>query len=1030
MAIVEENFPEHLKEPILRHLQFSTVPRIDQLVDDVYTTFKNDYYPGETVMIRLNDYKNDFKTKCVIREKAKFNAVVDANNNYRPAYCQYRVSRVDNGLEVVVDENQITRDRNNFTKWFVKTFIKLSVSRSPKIGAPWIVKSKYATRYRIPTELPPELAHFKEKPPAPPKKRAPQMIRPKGEAGGKNDSKRFINIAAAGPGSKLKNILPAPTKGKQIINTKTASPPPPKRVIAEDLSQPFDSLTKKPKPHRLEELDGCVQQALESWAFLNVYRVPLILDTFTFDDFLTAMVWDDTDSCGLLDEIFCAVLSGFMSEKNQDLLVPLPEEFDLSDIEDEEEAQVKKEDGSSNGEHKDESNGDEVKKEDDKSEVKEEEEDDDEEDDFEDALEEHHNVEKFLEYRGVSWQERLQKRNFKDGGYQIILCGILDLLRDNKEYQSHINEVFEQIAPLENPATPNWLRNSFMTNVTGKLRITTLNILCSLLVNSPLIRQYLDKCMSESTDLRRERLEKLREYKTAFEKAQNTDKELRELVGNPSFNSSNDQQQAETETKKRRRRTGISKEPSEQELAIAKSNPQYATLLASRTAQLRISEDLRIQRRDLEKKILELDVQRIRYLGKDRLFNRYWWFENNGLPNLGGAGKSSAGDEDNEGGDDLDEEDEDDDDEEFLNETYLMGRLWVQGPTEEDAFMKFGLTEEKIKSWSNVFSDEKNQDEEKEEDTETKKSEVKDENETQDEINVDGKLPKNFVEGAEKIFQIFFDQENKVVRSSTENRTLVDEYGAAAENLTPVQRKIIEENPDPLLTTKHWRYYDKAKEIEDLVNWLNPWGERETKLLKELNTVKDQIISSVQSRRKALKLDSKSEKEEELTRKIEDIIISDSDESSSSSSSSEEEDSDIELLSESESAEPELLSEEEQKPKTRRSIAAAEKQLEEKRRKDAEIRQKIAERKAKRERSRPGRRIAKREEKKRKLKAHEEKKKRKADLINQLEEVKDMADINRCMEWINSSAKEQLGHSHYEGPKKAPPPRAKRGSRR
>lgn len=1044
MAIVEENFPEHLKEPILRHLQFSTVPRIDQLVDDVYTTFKNDYYPGETVMIRLNDYKNDFKTKCVIREKAKFNAVVDANNNYRPSYCQYRVSRVDNGLEVVVDENQITRDRNNFTKWFVKTFIKLSVSRSPKIGAPWIVKSKYATRYRIPTELPPELAHFKEKPPAPPKKRAPQLIRPKNESNGKND-KKFINVASGPGNSKLRNILPAPTKGKQQINIKTASPPPPKRIIAEDLSQAFDSLTKKPKPHRLEELDGCVQQALESWAFLNVYRVPLILDTFTFDDFLTAMVWDDTDSCGLLDEIFCAVLSGFMSEQNQDLLVPLPEEYDLSDIEDEDDDEVKKED--SNGEHKEikeESNDDdEVKKEDVKEEdkkedvKKEEEEDDESEDDFEDALEEHHNVEKFLEYRGVSWQERLQKRNFKDGGYQMILCGILDLLRDNKEYQSHINEVFEQIAPLDTPSTPTWLRNNFMTNVSGKLRITTLNILCSLLVNSPLIRQYLDKCMSESTDLRRERLEKLREYKNAFEKAQNTDKELRELAGNnhSSSNTNNDQQQSETETKKRRRRTGLSKEPSEQELSMAKENPQYATLLASRTAQLRISEDLRIQRRDLEKKILELDVQRIRYLGKDRLYNRYWWFENNGLPNLGGAGKSSGGDEDNEAGDDLDDEDDEDDDEEFLNETYLMGRLWVQGPTEEDAFMKFGLTEEKIKSWNEIFADEQKEeedddDEKKEKKDDETKDEVKDENETQEEINVDVKLPQNFIEGAEKVFQITFDQTNKIIKSSVENRTLVDEYGAAAENLTPVQRKIIEENPDPLLTTKHWRYYDQANEIEDLVKWLNPWGERETKLLKELNTVKDQIISSVQSRRKALKLDVRAEKEEELTKKIEDIIISDSDESSSSSSSSEEDESDIELLSGSESVEQELLSEEEQKPKTRRSIAAAEKQLEEKRRKDAEIRQKIAERKAKRERSRPGRRIAKREEKKRKIKAHEDKKRKKAELIKTLEQVKDMADMNRCMEWVNQSAKEQLGHSHYEGPKKAPPPRAKRGSRR
>ena len=1056
MEIVEKNFPEHLKEPILRHLQFSTVPRIDQLVDDVYTTFKNDYYPGEAVMIRLNDYKNDFKTRCIIREKAKFNAVVDANNNYRPAYCQYRVSRCDDNVEVVVDENQITRDRTNFTKWFVKTFIKLSVSRSPKIGAPWIVKSKYASKYRIPTELPPELAHFKEKPPAPPRRRTPQPLRPKNSANGKTPEKKFVPIVPNG--SKLRNILPAPNKGKPTI-IKTASPPPPKRTVEEDLSQPLDSLVKRPKPHQLKQLEDCVQEALESWTFLNVYRVPLLLDTFTFDDFLTAMRWNSTNKrCVLLDEIFCAVLSSFMGEKNQDLLVTLPEEFDMSDFgEDEKEQEVKKEvkteektngDGESDakkeeGETKE--NGTKVE-EDDKEKIEDKEENDDDDEEFEDAVVEQHNVEKYLEYRGISWQERLQKRNFKDGNWQIILVGVLDLVRDIKDYQATINETFETLAPLDTSVTPNAILTQFLTETSANLRIKILNILCSLLVNSPAIRQYLDKCMSESTDLRRERLEKLREYKSAFERAQNTDKELRELAGagssvpssaNNEAQSQQQQQQqqgtpsSETiETKKRRRRTGLSKEPTEQELAISKINPQYATLLAARTAQLKISEDLRIQRRNLEKKIVELDVQRIRYLGKDRLYNRYWWFENNGLPNLGGSGKSSGGaDEDNDGGADEDEdEDEDDEDDEFLNETYLMGRLWIQGPTNEDAFMHFKLTPEKVKEWISTMESVSEEKIKGEEGTKNDEDEEKDENETQEEIKEAPKLPKNFVESAEKVFQLTFDQEKRNIKSSTENRTLVDEYGAAAENLQPIQRKIIEENPDPLLTTKHWRFYDNASEIEDLLKWLNPWGERETKLLKELNTVKDQIVSSVQSRRKALRLDSKTQDEEELTREIGEIIISDSEDEESSSSSSS--DSDIEILSGSDSAEPEFLGVgEEEQPRTRRSIAAAEKIAEERRQKEVEIRQRIAERQAKKERSRPGRRIARREQKKRKLKEHDEKKRHKAQLLARLENIKEDNEVQRCLDWVNQSVVEALGHTHYEGPKRAPPPRSRRGRR-
>lgn len=1043
MKIVEKNFPEHLKEPILRHLQFSTVPRIDQLVDDVYTTFKNDYYPGETVMIRLNDYKNDFKTRCIIREKAKFNAVVDANNNYRPAYCQYRVSRCDNNIEVVVDENQITRDRNNFTKWFVKTFIKLSVSRSPKIGAPWIVKSKYATKYRIPTELPPELAHFKEKPPAPPKKRALQPIRPKSD--GKVPEKKFLPIAPNG--SKLRNIFPAPAKGKPVV-TRTASPPPPKKVISEDLSQPFDSLIKRPKPLQLAQLESCVQEALESWAFLNVYRVPLLLDTFTFDDFLTAMKWTSLNKrCVLLDEIFCAVLSAFMSDKSQDLLVTLPEDFDISEFGEDKQEDLEKDE--INGNEKDTLKQEETVTSHNGSNVEDEPKDDsennDNEDDFEDAVEEQHNVEKYLEYRGITWQERLQKRNFRDGGWQIILLGVLDLIRDIKDYEATINEVFEALAPLDSSVSPNSILNQFLSDTPAILRIKTLNILCSLLVNSPAIRQYLDKCMSESTDLRRERLEKLREYKSAFEKAQNTDKELRELAGtstgnpNASLNANtNDatstpslpQSNSEsTEIKKRRRRTGLSKEPNEQELAIAKTNPKYATLLASRTAQLKISEDLRAQRRNLEKKIVELDVQRIRYLGKDRLYNRYWWFENNGLPNLGGGGKSSGGaDEDNDGGDEEEEEDDDEDDEEFLNETYLMGRLWIQGPTDEDAFMNFSLTGDKIKEWTTIIESRPEEEEQEngDERKENNRDEEKDENATQEEIDVTSKLPQSFLEGADKIFQITFDQEKKNVKSSVENRTLVDEYGAAAENLQPIQRKIIEENPDPLLTTKQWRFYDKGSQIEDLLKWL--WGERETKLLKELTTVKDQIISSVQSRRKALRIDSKSQDEEELAKEIEEIIISDSEDEGSSSSS--KEDSDDEIVSGSESGEPEFLGMgDEEQPRTRRSIAAAEKLAEERRKKEAEIRQKMAERLARKERSRPGRRIAKREQKKRKLKEHDEKKRRKADLISKLENIKADNEVQRCLDWINQSAIEQLGHTHYEGPKRAPPPRSRRGKR-
>lgn len=58
-------------------------------------------------------------------------------------------------------------------------------------------------------------------------------------------------------------------------------------------------------------------------------------------------------------------------------------------------------------------------------------------------------------------------------------------------------------------------------------------------------------------------------------------------------------------------------------------------------------------------------MNRLRLLGKDRFHNRYWWFEGNGIEDAGGS-------------------------EEEEGTGFTMGRLWVQGPFEEE--IKFCLT--------------------------------------------------------------------------------------------------------------------------------------------------------------------------------------------------------------------------------------------------------------------------------------------------------------------------------------------------
>ncbi|KAI6891289.1 hypothetical protein KC348_g19177, partial [Hortaea werneckii] len=52
---IENVFPDVLKDPILRKVQFSTISRIDDLVSSVFDEFKKDFFPGEEVLVVFDD---------------------------------------------------------------------------------------------------------------------------------------------------------------------------------------------------------------------------------------------------------------------------------------------------------------------------------------------------------------------------------------------------------------------------------------------------------------------------------------------------------------------------------------------------------------------------------------------------------------------------------------------------------------------------------------------------------------------------------------------------------------------------------------------------------------------------------------------------------------------------------------------------------------------------------------------------------------------------------------------------------------
>ncbi|GMG40135.1 unnamed protein product [Ambrosiozyma monospora] len=157
LRMMENNFPDPVKEPILRYISFSTIPRIDIVVDDVYSKFKDDFFPMDKVMIKTDKGE---KLKGTIREKARFNAITLPDGSTREGFCSYRVL-LQNDEEITVNESRrISRLRNTFTKFYVKTFLKMSIGRANRLGSPWVVKPDYAKKYRISLEYPENLKEY------------------------------------------------------------------------------------------------------------------------------------------------------------------------------------------------------------------------------------------------------------------------------------------------------------------------------------------------------------------------------------------------------------------------------------------------------------------------------------------------------------------------------------------------------------------------------------------------------------------------------------------------------------------------------------------------------------------------------------------------------------------------------------------------------------------------------------------------------------------------------------------------------
>ena len=301
---IQKVFPDALRDPILRKVQFSEVPRIDELVTHVFDDFRNDFFPGEEVTVIMEEGE---QMEGLVREKAKFPELRHPDGTImRAAFSRYFVRLKDQpDHEALLDENHVKRNRNVFTKQNLRAFLKHSLQRESWTGAPWLVKEHLAVQYRLPMEIPPHLQ---------------QGARAAADRNSLPNQSRLSGHFNSVKGRKGKNLTASDFTPEQLamqeqsqlsfpsqydlapVAAQTEVLKPALKYPTEDLDVPMKhDGSHRPKLKFLAPQDGSpspetglrmasVGNLLELWNTLNVLAEVYFLDSFTFDEFFLSLI--------------------------------------------------------------------------------------------------------------------------------------------------------------------------------------------------------------------------------------------------------------------------------------------------------------------------------------------------------------------------------------------------------------------------------------------------------------------------------------------------------------------------------------------------------------------------------------------------------------------------------------------------------------------------------------------------------------------------------------------------------------------
>jgi hypothetical protein len=114
--------------------------------------------------------------------------------------------------------------------------------------------------------------------------------------------------------------------------------------------------------------------------------------------------------------------------------------------------------------------------------------------------------------RDYDWIEHLSKRDFKEGGWEMIMVGLLHQLSLSERLNATCEELLEQLVPTDVEPSQETVREKYST-LDVNYRVQALQIICMLTSETRAIRGYMEDCSETMTAYRKEKIEWQRKRK-------------------------------------------------------------------------------------------------------------------------------------------------------------------------------------------------------------------------------------------------------------------------------------------------------------------------------------------------------------------------------------------------------------------------------------------------------------------------------------------------------------------------------------